>query len=288
MLGKSLIGALATLAALWFAIDAAAAFDDSKYPNLKGQWVRARIPVPGGGQAPFDPTKPVGRGQQAPLTPEYQKIFEANLAEQASGGQGNWQGGRCLPVGMPGVMNLYRAMEIVITPETTYFLIDHIRGTMRRIYTDGRTWPAHIEPGFDGYSLGKWIDEDGDGKYDVLEIETRALRLPRAYDPSGLPFHADGKTVVKERMYLDKTKPDTLYNEMTVFDNALTRPWTVKKTYSREGGAQPTWIEDVCAEGQALITVGKEEYFISGDGFLMPVKKDQAPPNPKYFKQPSN
>src|SRR5439155_23176303 len=66
MLGKSLIGALATLAALWFAIDAAAAFDDSKYPNLKGQWVRARIPVPGGGQAPFDPTKPVGRGQQAP------------------------------------------------------------------------------------------------------------------------------------------------------------------------------------------------------------------------------
>src|SRR5204863_3050342 len=87
MLGKSLIGALATLAALWFAIDAAAAFDDSKYPNLKGQWVRARIPVPGGGQAPFDPTKPVGRGQQAPLTPEYQKIFEANPAEHATGSQ---------------------------------------------------------------------------------------------------------------------------------------------------------------------------------------------------------
>ena len=288
MLGKSLVGAIAVTAALWMAADAASAVDDSKDPNLKGQWVRARIPVPGGGQAPFDPTKPVGRGQQAPLTPEYQKIFEANLTEQATGGQGNWQGGRCLPIGMPGVMNLYRAMEIVITPETTYFLIDHIRGSARRIYTDGRQWPEHMESGFDGYSIGKWIDEDGDGKYDTLEVETRAIRGPRAYDPSGLPFHEDNQTVVKERLTLDKTKPDTLYNEMTVIDHALTRPWTVKKTYTREKIAQPIWLEDVCAEGQALITVGKEEYFLSGDGYLMPSKKDQEPPNPKYFRRSSN
>ena len=59
MLGKSLVGAIAVTAALWMVADAASAADDSKYPNLKGQWVRARIPVPGGGQAPFDPTKPV-------------------------------------------------------------------------------------------------------------------------------------------------------------------------------------------------------------------------------------
>jgi len=287
MLGKGLLGAFALAAAFWMTVDAAKAFDDSKYPNLKGQWMRARIPVPGGGQAPFDPSKPVGCGQQAPLTAEYQKIFEANLAEQATGSQGNWQGGRCLPVGMPGVMTLYRNMEIVITPETTYILIDHIHGTARRIFTDGRDWPKQIEPSFDGFSLGKWVDEDGDGKYDVLEIETRHLRGPRAYDPSGLPFHEDNETIVKERLSLDKAKPDTLYNEMTVIDHALTRPWTVKKTYTREGGARPVWIEDICAEGQALITIGKEEYFLSGDGFLMPSKKGQAPPNPKYFEQPS-
>jgi hypothetical protein len=41
MLGKSLVGAIAITAALWMAADAAAAADDSKYPNLKGQWVRA-------------------------------------------------------------------------------------------------------------------------------------------------------------------------------------------------------------------------------------------------------
>jgi hypothetical protein len=243
MIGRSLVAATAMTAALWLTVDAAAAFDDSKYPNLKGQWVRARIPVPGGGQAPFDPTKPTGRGQQAPLTPEYQAIFEANLAEQATGGQGNWQGGRCLPIGMPGVMNLYRAMEIVVTPETTYLLIDHIRGSARRVYTDGRKWPEHIESGFDGYSICNWIDADGDGKYDVLEVETRAIRGPRAYDPSGLPFHADNQTIVKERLYLDKAKADTLYNEMTVIDRALTRPWTVKKTYTREKIAHEICIE---------------------------------------------
>jgi hypothetical protein len=39
-----------------------------------------------------------------------------------------------------------------------------------------------VEPGFDGYSIGKWIDEDGDGKFDVLEAETRYFSGPRAFD----------------------------------------------------------------------------------------------------------
>jgi redox-sensitive bicupin YhaK (pirin superfamily) len=42
--------------------------------------------VPSGqasGSLQFDPHKPAGRAQQAPLTPEYQAIFEANMADQA-------------------------------------------------------------------------------------------------------------------------------------------------------------------------------------------------------------
>ena len=45
-------------------------------------------------------------------------------------------------------------------------------------------------------------------------------------------------------------------------------------------------LEDVCAEGQALITVGKEEYFLSGDGFLMPSKKGQPAPDLRHFNEP--
>src|SRR3954451_14832673 len=119
---RSSIGAV-VLATVIVTTIAARAQDETKYPDWSGQWLRT-------GGIQWDPTKPVGRGQQAPLTPEYQKIFEANLAEQAQGLQGNWQGGRCLPVGMPGVMNLYRPMEIVITPEITYVMIDHLRGTV--------------------------------------------------------------------------------------------------------------------------------------------------------------
>jgi hypothetical protein len=30
--------------------------------------------------------------------------------------------------------------------------------------------------------------------------------------------------------------------------------------------------------------VGKEAYFLSADGYLMPTRKDQAPPDLRYFK----
>jgi hypothetical protein len=285
---RCLIAALALAALLPFALGGAQAFDESKFPNWKGQWDRFRTPVPGGGQPPFDPTKPVGLGQQAPLTPEYQARLVASLKDQAEGGQGNWQTGHCYPVGMPGVMTLYRFMEIVITPDTTYMMIAHVGGTVRRIFTDGRDWPKDIEPAFDGYSLGQWRDTDSDGRYDTLEIETRHLRGPRAYDPSGLPFHDDNKTVVKERMYLAKENPNILHNEMTVFDNALTRPWSVHKKYVRDPkNARPMWYEDICAEGQAQIRIGEERYFLSADGHLMPVRKGQAPPDARYFEKPA-
>ena len=145
-----------------------------------------------------------GRADKAPLTPEYQKIFEWNTADQKAGGHGWEPSWMCLPPGMPRIMNAFEPMEIVVTPSTTYILISHIHDN-RRIYTDGRDWPKEPEPSFKGYSIGKWIDEDGDGKYDVLEVETRYMKGPRAYDTTGLPLHADNQTVVKERIYLDKT-----------------------------------------------------------------------------------
>jgi hypothetical protein len=33
------------------------------------------------------------------------------------------------------------------------------------------------------------------------------------------------------------------------------------------------------------IVIGTENYFLSADGLLMPAKKDQAPPDLRYFKQ---
>jgi hypothetical protein len=48
---------------------------------------------------------------------------------------------------------------------------------------------------------------------------------------------------------------------------------------------QPIWHFNECAENNPLIRVGEESYYVSADGFLMPVKKGQAPPDLRYFKQ---
>jgi hypothetical protein len=87
-----------------------------KYPDWKGQWTRARVPG-AMGQPPHDPSKPPGRGQQAPPTLEYQARFEANLVDQAAGGQGSSDTFVCLPNGMPRMMSAYEPIEFVVTPD---------------------------------------------------------------------------------------------------------------------------------------------------------------------------
>ena len=283
MLHASRIAAMALVAGLAAAVTDARAWDDARYPDLKGQWVRGYP-----GLSRFDPAKPIGLRQEAPLTAEYQAIYQENLAEQAAGGQGIDPTYRCLPPGMPRIMHVYSPMEIVVTPDTTYVLIEHIHDS-RRIYTDGRGWPANMydDPQFSGYSIGRWVDEAGTGRYDTLIVETRGLKNPRTYDATGIPFHADGGTIIREKLHLDKANANTLYDEITVIDDALTRPWSALKTYRRVAAKGPIWWrEDVCAENNVHVTLGKEEYFLSADGLLMPARKDQAAPDLRYFKQP--
>jgi hypothetical protein len=274
----SFLGSSLWAAALFAAISTAQAWDESKYPNLKGQWRRLGPANP----IRFDTMKPPGRGQEAPLTPEYQSIYEASLADQAAGGQGYSTTHTCSAPGMPRIMNLYGLMEIVVTPETTHILIDHIHDN-RRIHTDGRKWSEDVERSFAGYSIGNWIDREGLGRYDVLEVETRGFKGPRSFDTSGIPLHKDNQTVIKERIYLNKSDPHLLHDEITVIDNALTRPWSVTKNYRRVPIKQPVWREVVCTENNNHVEIGRENYFLSADGYLMPTKKGQPPPDLRYF-----
>jgi hypothetical protein len=264
----------------------AQAFDDSKYPDLKGVWTRVAVSTGAERVIQYDPSKRSGRAQEAPLKPEYQAIFEANMAEHALGGQAGDPTAICISPGMPRVMGAYAPMEIVVTPDTTYILIEHIHDS-RRIYTDGRDFPANMEldPQFSGYSIGRWADEDGDGRYDTLLVETRGLKGPRTYEATGIPFHEDNQTIIRERIYVDRSDPNTLHDEIATIDNALTRPWIVTKSYRRDPIAKPVWWrEDVCAEHNVHVAIGDEIYFLSSDGRLMPAKKDQPPPDLHYFK----
>jgi hypothetical protein len=183
---------------------------------------------------------------------------------------------------MPRVMMMYEPMEIVIKPKVTYMLIESM-SPIRRIYTDGREFPAEPDPAFVGYSIGKWLDTDNDGTYDTLEIETRHMRGPRLFDSVGIPLAADNETVVKERLYLDKANPDMLRNEITTTDHALTRPWTVSRFYKREH--QPIYEEYNCTEDNRWVAIGGELYLADSEGYLMPIQKGQAPPDPKFLQK---
>jgi hypothetical protein len=270
------MGAVAALALLWGFAANAEIFDLGKYPDWSGQWDRADP-----GPPRYDPSKPPGRGQQAPLTAEYQANFEANLADQAAGGQGNDTTYRCIPLGMPRQMTGVSPMEFVIAPQAVYILYESQMAGPRRIYTDGRPWPKDPDPTFTGTSIGQWIDSTGNGRYDVLEVETRALRGPRVFDASGLPFHADNESVFKERIYLDRNNPSLMHNEITTYDHALTRPWTAIKNYRR--AKDVLWVENNCTENNNHVAAGREDYMVSADGFLMPVRKGQPAPDLRYF-----
>jgi hypothetical protein len=286
MLCKCSTAVVAAALASALATTAVAAADDGKYPaNWQGQWTRVvhrEVEV----QGAFDQTKPWGLGQDAPLTPEYRKVLADSMADQKTGGLGNYPTSRCLPSGMPRIMT-FGTQEYVITPDTTYILLsgsDHLR----RIFTDGRDWPRNPQPTYGGYSIGRWIDRDGTGHYDMLEAETRYFKGPRAFDASGLPLAFDNQSIFKERFFIDKTSPDIIHVLTTVIDNALTRPWTSDRQYRRVAESVVQWPETWCQEGNQNVLIGKENYLLRSDGLLMPTKKNQAPPDLRFFKPSKN
>jgi hypothetical protein len=278
-----------TIAVLLAAGGGAAADDESKYPDFSGQWRRATASIRGSqpGVA-FDPSKPIGLQEKPPLTAEYQALYEANLADMAKGGQGIDPTYKCLSPGMPRVMIPYTGMEFVVTPKATHILFVRDWDFNRHIYTDGRSFPADMAdfPEFLGYSVGQWLDTDGDGRYDTLAVETRGLKGPRVYDASGIPLHADNETVIRERIYLDKNDPNLMHDDLTTIDHALTEPWVVHQIYRRLVSDKPLWFHhEICGEGNNHVGIGKENYFLSGDGYLMPTRRDQPPPDLRYFKK---
>ena len=76
-----------------------------------------------------------------------------------------------------------------------------------------------------------------------------------------------------------------LHDDITLIDHALTRPWSVLKTYRRNADTYPIWREENCPAITLLTKIGNELYFKGADGKLMPTRKDQPPPDLRYFNQ---
>src|SRR5947207_10570416 len=106
MISRRQIAIVAMMAALMLPPAGLQAQDTAKYPDFSGQWKR-----PPNAGIQWDQTKRPGLAQQAPLIPEYQKIFEASIADQALGGQGENVRVNCTTNGMPRVMTVIRPIE---------------------------------------------------------------------------------------------------------------------------------------------------------------------------------
>ncbi len=123
---------------------------------------------------------------------------------------------QCDPIGFPR-MELYelRTIELVQTANQVIYL-NQFYGNWRVIWTDGRELPKDPEPRWNGYSVGKWVDDY------TFVVETVGLN-PRSWlDHAGRPHSEDLR--VEERFH--RADHDNMELTVTIDDPKMyTEPW---------------------------------------------------------------
>jgi hypothetical protein len=108
----------------------------------------------------------------------------------------------------------------------------------RQIFTDGRPLPDDPQPGFNGYSTGKW---DGD----TLVVKTNGIRDGTWLDVTGTPL--TNAALVTERFH--RPSFGRLEIDITVDDpKAYTKPWSIHVNQSL--AADTDLLEFVCLENE--------------------------------------
>ena len=197
-----------------------------------GGGARGRLPAPGQPLPPPTRTAPLSDGSQgrsptAPqLTPEYLAKWQAMSKARIAGSSENDNTAKCLPPGMPAMMNMAYGMEVMQTKDKITFFSE-LNDALRRVYLDGRKpTPAILDdPTYAGYSTGHW-------EGDTLVVETVALRDNTYIE--GFTPHSDQMTV-RERIRF--VSPGMLEDRITVTDPmALVKPWETVRTYRKMTG----------------------------------------------------
>src|SRR6202049_736811 len=123
---------------------------------------------------------------------------------------------QCDPIGFPR-MELFelRTFELVQTANQVIYL-NQWYGNWRTIWTDGREFPKDPDPRWNGYSVGKWVDDY------TFVVETVGMN-PRSWlDHAGRP-HSDALRV-EERFH--RVDHDNMELTVTIDDPKMyTQPW---------------------------------------------------------------
>jgi hypothetical protein len=251
---RSWIGSIGVVA-IWCAASLGAQQKTAE-PNISGAWERygAALGQPTADAQRRDGTIPP-RNPPPPLKPGPMKEYQARLKEIQDA---NTKGApiatgyvNCLGDGMPMMMNAMFPIEFLQSPGQVT-VIEEAFTQVRRIKLNQPQKPIDdVEPGFFGYSVGRW---DGD----TLVADTVGIKEDIRYQ--NVPHSKDLR--IKERIHL--VAPDILWDEITMEDPAmLEKPWTVTVAYRRK--PDYTLLEYVCednrefrdANGIQQIHVGK-------------------------------
>lgn len=205
--------------------------------DFTGSW--ERYPSPGETVDPrYAPTPVPNPPLKEPWLAEW-RANEAKLAARIAESQppgDNYV--KCLPDGMPAMMQGMFPMEIFQRPEQVNITQEAFNQT-RRIFLN-ETLPNwdEVDPSFYGRSVAHW---DGD----TLVVETTGIKenVQFRWTP-----HSEAMKIT-ERLRL--LAPDILQDQIVIEDSYLERPWTYSYTYRRMPGYK--LLEYVCEDNREYI-----------------------------------
>ena len=228
---------LAALGLVLAAFAAPAATQTSQTPDLTGSW--ERYPQPGETvdpryariEVPPPPLKQPWLAQWE----EHEAKLAARIAESQPAGDDYV---KCLPDGMPAMMQGMFPMEIFQRPEQINITQEAFNQTRRVVMNEPLPRWDEVDPTFYGRSVGRW-------EGDTLVIETTGIK---EYVRFRWTPHSEGMKIT-ERLRL--LAPDILQNLITVEDEYFERPWVYSYTYRRMPGYR--LLEYVCEDNRDYV-----------------------------------
>jgi len=216
-----LVSGIAQAANTWPGLQGRTYQELAQMPDWSGTFALDAKSFAAGRQAATNPRTDLP--DSAPLNATFEAKRLANGA--ARGGQGPINGvinnsARCIPNGMPDVMQAPYGFQFLLSPGQVTIIPDN--NQVRIIYTDGRGHPSgdDLVPTFAGDSIGHW-------EGDTLVVDTIGI-VPQAEVFMGLRETANSHVIERMRR-VDKMHfriDTTLINP-----DMLTKPWHYTRTY---------------------------------------------------------
>lgn len=153
--------------------------------------------------------------------------------------------GMCLPHGIPDAMMVRNGPFKIIQNVAVTLILYEEMNHYRQIFSDGRDFPADMNPAWFGYSIGKW---DGES----FVVETKGFNDRSWLDDPGHP-HSEDMHVTEKFTRRDFGHLDM---QITIDDaKTYTRPWTAIAHFELMPDTE--LIENICEDKDTPHMVGK-------------------------------